>query len=405
MKNNLNNESNILQANIQTNAQTNNERRYDLDWLRVIAFAVLILYHIGMYYVTDWGWHIKSEVTSDLLQDVMILTNPWRMALLFFIGGVAIASILDGRYGALKLIELRTKRLFVPLLFGMFIIVAPQVYIEYTDRGLISSGFVEFWLQYINPQTDLLPEKQSDIGLLTWNHLWFLPYLWVYSLVILVAAKPLAKLAQSRTLENTPLSLFILSLMALLIVIWLALRTQFPTTHDLLNDWYNHGKYFLAFSAGYLLFWQKNWWQQAINHRNKLLLIALVSYAFIIADRHGAFPELAQAFGEGNLIVKIIYGIILSANIWCWILAALGMTGYYLNRNSKVLKYANKAVLPWYLLHQTLIVVFAWWLKDLMLPAQLEFFVLLAMTVTGCLLGYELIKRIKLVAWLSGVKS
>ena len=54
----------------------NNERHYDIDWLRTLAFGVLILYHVGMYYVTDWGWHIKSEETSTILQDIMILTNP-----------------------------------------------------------------------------------------------------------------------------------------------------------------------------------------------------------------------------------------------------------------------------------------------------------------------------------------
>ena len=61
------------------------QRYFELDALRVIAFGVLIFYHIGMYYVLEWGWHIKSDVQFPLLQDVMILTNQWRMFLLFLI--------------------------------------------------------------------------------------------------------------------------------------------------------------------------------------------------------------------------------------------------------------------------------------------------------------------------------
>ena len=367
-------------------------RRYDLDWLRVIAFAVLILYHIGMYYVTDWNWHIKSDATSTLLQDVMIFTNPWRMALLFFIGGVAFASISERYANRLTLAWLRTKRLFIPLLFGMFIVVSPQVYIEFLDRGLISAGFLEFWLQYINPNTNLLAEKRSVIGLLTWNHLWFLPYLWCYSLLMLVLVKPLKRVAKSEYLSTTSLLTYVFVLMAVLIFVWLQLRTLFPTTHDLLNDWYSHGKYFLAFIAGCFLFWQKYWWQQAIKARYWLLLIAVVSYAFIIADRHGVFPEMAELF-QTNLSVKVIYSVILSANIWCWILAAVGLTGHFLNKPSKLLNYANKSVLPWYLLHQTVIVVLAWWFKLLGLPVTIEAVLIVILTVLSCLLGGELIRR------------
>lgn len=386
----------------QNQLNTYGRRRYDLDWLRVIALGVLIFYHIGMYYVADWRWHIKSEVTSVWLQDIMIFTNPWRMALLFFISGIAFAAISEKFDSGFKLAWLRTKRLFIPLLFGMFILVAPQVYIEFLDRGFIEQGFTDFWLHYINPNTSLLMEKQSAIGLLTWNHLWFLPYLWLYSLFMLFLAAPFKRLAESEHVTQIPLLGFILCLMTLLIVIWLQLRSLFPTTHDLISDWYSHGKYFLAFAAGYLVFWQQNWWQQAIKARYWLLIIALASYAFIIADRHGAFPHLANAFQE-NLLIKLLYGVVFSANIWCAILAVLGLTGHFLNKPSKLLQYANEAVLPWYLLHQTVIVVVAWWLDSIGLPIVLEASLLICITITACLLGAELLKRVRILSFLSGL--
>ena len=64
-------------------------RRYDLDWLRVLAFGLLILYHTGMFYVADWGWHVKSVHQSEWLQLPMLLSNQWRMPLIFLVSGLA----------------------------------------------------------------------------------------------------------------------------------------------------------------------------------------------------------------------------------------------------------------------------------------------------------------------------
>ena len=137
--------------------RTDTGRRYELDWLRSIAFALLILYHIGMYYVADWGWHIKSEQTFTGLQDLMILTNPWRMSLLFLLAGMALSLVLP-RISRLKLLGLRSTRLLIPLLFTMFVVVVPQVYYEALSQQLIQPGYLQFWWQYVNPVTDLLPD-------------------------------------------------------------------------------------------------------------------------------------------------------------------------------------------------------------------------------------------------------
>lgn len=69
------------------------QRRHDLDWLRVIAFGLLLLYHVGMYYVT-WDWHVKSPTTQLMLEPVMLLSSPWRISLLLLISGVATTFVL-----------------------------------------------------------------------------------------------------------------------------------------------------------------------------------------------------------------------------------------------------------------------------------------------------------------------
>lgn len=382
-------------------------RRYDLDWLRTLAFGLLILYHIGMYYVTDWGWHIKSDTTSTLLQNLMILTNQWRMSLLFFISAMALA-LAQRRSPALKLFGLRSNRILIPLLCGMFIVVVPQVYYEALSQQLIEPGFINFWWQYINPNTNLLAEHHSPIGLLTWNHLWFLPYLWCYSVVVLIAA-PLLNALASR-LQSLPGSVALLLAMSLLIGAWYSLRQAYPSSHALVDDWYNHAKYFSVFIAGYLFALQGNWWQKVIMYRRWFMLAAMLCYSLIIADRNGLLDSIPASFGE-SVSGRLIVGVVLALNHWGWILALIGYAGRYLNKpvnkldkDGRLLHYCNNAILPWYMLHQTLIIVFAVWLKPLALPAGIEAVLLIALTCAGCWVGYEIVKRFWLSRWLFGLK-
>lgn len=382
--------------------QPSSDRRFDIDWLRNLAFFVLIFYHIGMYYVFDWGWHIKSEHTFRWLQEVMILTNTWRMSLLFFISAMAL-SLIEKRYSIASLLNLRTNRLLVPLIFGMFFIVAPQVYVEARSQNLIPIGFLSFWLEYINPNTKLLEEHHSIIGLLTWNHLWFLPYLWVYSLIVLMIRPFLTKLIGNKTFQQSHFSVAFICIVLSLLLIYLTLRLAYPTTHDLISDWYNHAKYFVIFVFGYLFAQQIHWWNTVISARRWFLALALLGYIFIVTDRNEGFTWLAQQY-ESSLLVRAIYGTIFIVNLWSWIFCLVGYAGRYLNRQNAAISYANNAVLPWYMFHQTLIVVIAWYAKPFNIPPFLELLVLLGGTVVGCLIGYELVKRTWLTRWLFGLK-
>lgn len=383
------------------------QRHYDLDWLRTLAFGLLILYHIGMYYVADWGWHIKSDVTSEALQNLMVLPNQWRMSLLFFISAMALA-LAQQRSSRVSLFGLRSNRLLIPLLCGMFIVVVPQVYFEALSQQLIESGYLSFWWQYINPNTELLRDHHSPIGLQTWNHLWFLPYLWCYSVLVLLGAPLLNALA--RLLQPVPGSIALLAVMAVLIAAWYFLRQAYPSSHALLDDWYNHAKYFSVFIAGYLFALQANWWQRVISARSYFLVSAIICYCLIIADREGLLDSIPASFAE-SVTGRLLIGVVLALNHWSWILALVGYAGRYLNRPTNkldkdggLLHYSNNAILPWYMLHQTLIIVFAVWLKPLALPAGIEAVLLIILTCLGCWAGYELIKRFWLSRWLFGLK-
>ena len=98
-------------------------RRFDLDWLRIIAFGLLIFYHIGMFYVT-WGWHVKSPHANSEPELAMMLLNPWRLALLFFISGVALRFLSD-KLGSGRFALDRTVRLLPVIVFGMVYVYLP----------------------------------------------------------------------------------------------------------------------------------------------------------------------------------------------------------------------------------------------------------------------------------------
>ncbi len=378
-------------------------RRYDIDGLRSLAFLLLIFYHIGMYYVADWGWHIKSQHTYEWLQELMILTNPWRMSLLFFISAVALSFVLQ-KYPLGQLLSIRSKRLMIPLLCGMFIVVVPQVYIEARSQDLIEPGYWAFWWQYINPNTDLLKEHHSSIGLLTWNHLWFLPYLWLYSCLTLLAVYALRNRLSVDFTQPIPTWMMLLAAVAVYALIRQVLGPIFPSTHGLTDDWYNHARYFWVFVLGLLFARNLKWWNGVIQYRRLFLIAALCGYGFIVADRNGVFETLAALYPQ-SAWVRGLYNSISSINHWAWIFAALGYSGAYLNRPAKWLTYCNEAILPWYMFHQTVIIVLAWLMKPYAINGPKEFLLITFGTLLACGLGYEIVKRFKLTRWLFGLKS
>ena len=168
------------------------ERRYDMDWLRIIAFGVLILYHTGMFYVT-WDWHVKSSRASDAIEPLMLLTNPWRLTLLFLISGAASRFMAD-KMSAWKFTTSRMGRLWPPLLLAVFVIVPPQAYYEVVEAIQSNPPWEaaqypltldNFYVRYVTASGHWC---DSDGCLITptYNHMWFVAYLILYTLVLVL---------------------------------------------------------------------------------------------------------------------------------------------------------------------------------------------------------------------------
>ena len=372
------------------------ERRYDVDWLRVLAFGLLIIYHIGMYYVADWNWHIKSNEQSEMLQNFMLMLNPWRMSLLFFVSGAAL-SLVGTKYSKQTLLWLRTLRILIPLIIAMYIVVPPQLYFELLEKTEFSGNYWQFLEFYVQPNTPMFTEFQyGPAGLLTWNHLWYLAYIWVYSCVF-IAIHPLIQCSKKH-LMNLPDHVFYWLPVVVMTFIAIYLKPYYPKTHALFGDWYNHAQYFWCFILGVFFIYKKNIWSSIIEHRFILLFIALAGYVFLLSLFHQwwIFPE--------SKISHFFIETVLAINVWAAILTAVAMAGAYLNHQSRILAYLNSAILPCYILHQTLIIIFAVYLEKFSLNPAVEAFTILAATISFSLVGYEIVKRNIVLRIMFGLK-
>ena len=144
------------------------KRLHYIDWLRVLAFLMLILFHCAVPFVEHYTWEINNKETSSWVTRVVWWTHQWRLPLLFFIAGVGVRFSLKRR-SVLAFLGERTLRLLIPLTFAIFFITPFQVYFEWLQKGRISSTFLEFYPQVY----EIVPYPN---GAFTWSHMWFVAY-------------------------------------------------------------------------------------------------------------------------------------------------------------------------------------------------------------------------------------
>ena len=380
------------------------ERRHDLDWVRVCAFGLLVLYHAGMYYVT-WDWHVKSPSANETIEPLMLLSSPWRLSLLFLVSGAASAFLFARQPKGF--LQSRSWRLLVPLIFGMLVIVVPQAYYEVMDSripGGYHDGYLAFWGRYL-ANDGTFCDDDGCLDLPTWNHLWFVAYLWVYTVVLWLTARLMPN-ACRRTGEwlATRLSGWgvLLWPVLLLAVVRIALVERFESTHALVDDWYNHAQYFSVFLLGFLMARATGFWEALQRFRWASLALAVVSYGFIVWYFYGS------GYGDANPppdAFRQFQRTVWALNQWCSIAAIFGFAYRFRDADSRALRYLVPAVFPVYILHQSVIVVAAYNMRPLGIPALPEGLLLVLLTFTACFGGYEIIRRVRWLRPLFGLRT
>ncbi|NTG47944.1 acyltransferase family protein [Agrobacterium rhizogenes] len=367
-------------------------RRYDLDFLRVAAFMLLIVYHVSLMY-NSRGFLLKSQDSSAMFDVIYLWTHPWRMSLLFLISGV-VTGILLTRQAPEALRSARTRQLLAPLLVGVLLLIPPQMYVCLNARLGVDISLLDVFRYYFTLTPVPLPDG-GVVNLLGMQHLWYLAYLWAYTAILTLALSVWPGLLRRAGDWLMPwlAGKSILILPAILfILLRLALRPVFPPTLDILTDWYSHAVYLASFLLGAVIATRSDCWDTIVRMRKPALILALacaLSLAILFPTLPGGEPEIWR-----RLVGRVLGGTFQ----WCAIVAILGYAKMWLNSENTVIRYLNRAILTYYVLHQTVMLLIAYGLHQFGLMSASTFIPIVVATLAICALAYELKRRLE-VSW------
>ncbi|MBN2348025.1 MAG: acyltransferase family protein [Bacteroidales bacterium] len=347
---------------------TTTSRRYDIDWLRVITIGLLLIYHIAIVF-QPWGvfiGFIQSDKPMESLWIPMAMLNIWRIPLLFFVSGMGVSLAMRKRNWK-QLVKERTKRIFLPFIFGIFFIVPIHLFI---------------WQKYYNQDMVYFPNP---------GHLWFLANIFIYVVLLTPLFLYLKKNEDGRIIRwlnrlfKNPLGL-------ILIVVAFVLESVLvrPEIFELYAMTF-HGFMLglLAFFFGFCCMLTGNtFWQTMLTWRWLFLTLAVILFVVRFFVFQLKAPNYLMAV-ESNT----------------WIFAVFGFAYKYLNRPGKTLSYLSQGAYPIYIIHMIFLYLGASLILPLAIPLIVKFILIVAFTGFGCFVMYDLlIRRVRFLRPLFGLK-
>ncbi|MEE9372042.1 MAG: acyltransferase family protein [Saprospiraceae bacterium] len=344
------------------------ERRYDIDWLRVVAIGLLLIYHISIIF-QPWALFIgfiKSEKSIEGLWTPMTMLNVWRIPLLFYVSGMGLYFAMKKRNWRLLLFE-RMKRILLPFVFG-FLAVAPLHMLIFQD--------------YYNLSLNYYPHS---------GHLWFLGNIFIYVLLLLPLFFYLKKHDNGK-IKNTISKVMSYAIGPLSIAVFFMLEISIvkPQLFEMYaQTWHGFFIGFLSFFFGYLFVYSgKVFWQTVSKW--KWLYIGIASVLYII--------RFMGLYSLSNMYITTM-----ESN--CWIFGVFGLGYDYLNKPSALLSYLSQAAYPVYIIHMFVLYAGAWIILPFDIHPLLKFIGVTLFTFIGCFLIYEFIlRRINILRPLFGLK-
>lgn len=343
-------------------------RRYDIDWVRVIAIGLLLVYHVAVGF-QPWGMMIGFITTSESWESLwipMAMLNVWRIPLLFFVSGMGVYFALQNRSWK-ELIKERASRILVPFLFGMLLIVPLHMYL------------MQFHYQW---KISYAPNP---------GHLWFLGNIFLYVLILspgflYLKANEEGKLTQGlKKLFGTPIGLMLVVFASVAEALLLK-----PTPHELYAmTWHGFFLGLITFFFGFCFVLSGSvFWNMLVKWKWLFFLLATSLFAYRLTQSQMRVPN---------------YQVAIESNVW--IFAIFAFARQYLNRPSNVLSYLSEAAYPVYIIHMVFLYLVSLLLFPLNIAIPIKFLLTLALTALGCLGFYELIiRRINVIRLFFGLK-
>jgi glucans biosynthesis protein C len=364
---------------------TSSERRHDLDWLRVLGVLLLVPFHVALIFVLDpyTIMYIRDVVNSPVLAGLTGFIHMWHMPMLFIISGYSTYFALGFR-SSQQYVRERILRLLVPLIFGLLTFVPFTIYIQHSRRLSVVEGYVEFFHIDLN-------HLDGMNGAFTPAHLWFILYLFVFSLLGLPLFLALRSEKGKRVINHMgtrmqpPWSL----------VLW-SIPLTLAAALNILGDM-NPLYYFLIFFYGFVL---------ASNPRFQEAIDKLTWVAWAYGVFAGIINILLPVSHYAAWTLQwIVLGLMYQIGRWALTLAVLGFGHRFLNFTNHWLHYGSEAAMPFYLLHMTFSVVTGYFVIQLEAPVAVKY-PLTVLVATGLtLVAYEMVRRWNATRRLFGMKS
>ena len=375
------------------------QRFYYLDWLKVFAIFMVFIFH-NTHFFDFVDWSVKNNTQSFGMMLVFFLIHFWSMPLFFLLAGAGTKFALEYKTGAQYLKE-RVKRLIVPLFVGMLLLAPPQGYVENLSKFNFQGSFVDYYPYFFKHLSCVFSLKAFGDNT---YHLWFLGFLFVFSIIALPAflglksefAQKIISSIASFCEKRGVIFLFAIPVL----ILHLVLRVNFPEY----SGWADFFYWFTYFIYGFVIFSNPKF-EQAINRHCKAALIVGMLCIFSV------FVMFLMGFGVEGIatpdysLQSIIFMTIYSLLTWSWIIFLLSLGRRVLNFSNKFLRYSSEAVLPFYLLHQTIILIIGFFVVQWNACIIAKFLFISSTSLIATIGIYDLcVRRINFIRVLFGMK-
>ena len=360
------------------------KREYDLDWIRVLATLAVFIYHCFMFF-NPWDWHVKNNQTdSSYITALSLFMSAWLMPIFFAVSGINSYYALQKR-SCRQFFKERLARLGIPLIFGVMILTPPQIYMERVSHGQYSGSFFSWYPHYFDGV--YLEIGGSGNFAFVGLHLWYLLVLLIFSLITLpffLKKKP------NVSRELKPLHLLGLSIPLVIISILVDVVN--------LGGW-DISFYLIIFLYGYFYFTMTTFKSVAQRMLPMTMTISVLTSVFFVFG-------FMTGMTSGNDGPSILIASVKAINCWTWLLVIFASADKKLSNPNRWLNHGNKASMPFYVIHQPVIVTLGFLITDLDWPILVKLFFLLVTSFIMIIIFYHfIISRVAFIQILFGMKG
>jgi glucan biosynthesis protein C len=368
-------------------------RRYDIDWLRIMAVFLLFFFHTARIFYTWEDFYVYNDISSSTLSYLFIQSlAPWHMSLFFLLAGASTYFALRHRNRG-QYVRERFKRLFLPFLILGFILIPPQSYLGLLNHSDYSQSFITWYPNFFTLHVDDMDGYY--MGGYTWGHLWFIFHLFIYSLIAIPLFRYLNRESGRRVIS------------------WLARAFKkpgviflFPALLVLINEFPeiaggNPLFYITFFICGFLLMSDHRFADTIDRYRFILLILGPVIFAgILVTSSTNSWPADMPNWAD-NMVDAYVDAFV----PWFVILAMLAFGRRFLQFTNRFLRYFAEGAYPLYILHQTIILIIGFYAVQWDIAVAAKFAVIVTLSIASTILTYDLIvKRTAITRFLFGMK-